>query len=149
MKNYGGIASLNGKNIKTGFQVSYLKYNMKPGRHLIHGFGYCLSYYKVRNVEGALGGLDLKYSPCLYLSNKQRGIYLSGGLILSFGPETIKHNDLYDSHFFIGPTIEENIGISISDVILLEAGLFQQKHFGSKILLSDTGYQMSVKIRIK
>ena len=47
---------------------------------------------------------------------------------------------------FLGPTFEEKVGLSIADKLLIEAGAYQIKFFGSDMLPEDIGYTLGMYI---
>ncbi|MDR3666336.1 MAG: hypothetical protein P4L35_05795, partial [Ignavibacteriaceae bacterium] len=78
-----------------------------------------------------------------------RILYFSGGFRFNFGSEQLDYgNDNKKTNYFIGATFDEAIGISISKIIFIEAGLFQIKQFGSDLLPYDFGYLMGLHFRI-
>ena len=87
---------------------------------------------------------DLRY----FLTSDKKGLYLSGGLRLAFGNEKINYGSNEETHFFFGPTLEEAIGVSINNKVLMELGAFQLKFWGSDLLPDDVGYSFGMYVRI-
>ncbi|MGA8264833.1 MAG: hypothetical protein WB779_10360 [Ignavibacteriaceae bacterium] len=148
---YVGPTYSAGKNIKYGIQFLYQRFN-KLGSHAGGGFGYLFLYYNVENpskfLKGSFVNFGYRYDLRYFLSPGNKGLYLSGGMRLAFGNEKINYGSREETHFFFGPTLEEALGVSINNRILLELGAFQLKFWGSDMLPDDVGYSFGMYIRI-
>ena len=148
-----GLAYLSGNKIVDGFQLTYQMYaNKKTSRQFQNGFGYSVSYYDIENQNAFLEGhffcFTYRYSLRYSFSQSRKGIYFGGSLRLSFGTETIQYSSNNDkTNFFIGPTLEELMGVSIAEKVFLEAGLFQIKHFGSDLLPDDVSFSVGINFK--
>jgi hypothetical protein len=148
---YVGPSYTSGNNIKFGIQFLYQRF-IKLGSHTGGGFGYLFLFYDVENPTKYLAGsfinFGYRYGLRYFLSTEKKGLYLSGGLRLSFGNEKIKYGSNEKTHLFFGPTVEEALGISINNRVLLEFGAFQLKLWGSDLLPDDVGYSFGMYVRI-
>lgn len=146
-----GGAYCSGENVNYGVQLAYQNFD-SLSTNLWGGFGYTMLYYDVENkskyLEGAFINFNYRYFLKYNLTSGSSGPYLGGGLKLSFGTETIDYYSKKETNFFIGPTLEEVLGISISNTVFLEVGAYQLKLFGSDLLPDDIGYTLGFYFRI-
>jgi len=151
-RSYLKFGILRGDKIKTGYQVAYNLYRYKRTSNLHFGVGYTANYFDLANrwdygsLEGKFMNFGLQFLARYFLTPNQKGVYLAGALFLTGGFEKIDYGYDEKENFFYGPVFTERIGLNIENRILLEAGLFQLKLFGSKLLPSDTGYKFSLGI---
>lgn len=148
-----GFNYSSGSKIKTGIHVTYQTYAAgKKDRQLLSGFGYTFSYYDVSNkdamLEGRFAGFNYKYALRYFASPSRTGLYFGAAIKLAFGSETIQYLDKKETHYFIGPTLDEIVGVSIREKVFIEAGAFQIKHFGSDLLPSDIGVSTGISFRL-
>lgn len=148
--NIGG-AYCSGENVNYGVQLAYQNFD-SLSTNLWGGFGYTMLYYDVENkskyLEGAFFNFNYRYFLKYNLTSGSSGPYIGGGLRLSFGTETIDYYSKKETNIFIGPTLEEVLGISISNTVFLEVGSYQLKLFGSDLLPDDIGYTLGFYFRI-
>ena len=97
-------------------------------------------------LEGKFINFGAQFLARYFLTPNRKGVYLAGAIFLTGGVEKINYGYDEEENFFYGPVFTERIGLNIENRILLEAGLFQLKLFGSKLLPSDMGYKLSVGI---
>lgn len=146
-----GASYSSGKNVKYGIQLLYQNYD-SLNSNISGGFGYAFTFYKVENkskyLEGSFVNFNYRYSLRYFLDRTKNGLYLLGGLKLSFGTENIDYGIKKETNFFFGPTLEEAIGISINNSVFLEFGSYQLKFFGSDLLPDDIGYLAGIYFHI-
>ena len=146
-----GVSYSVGGNVKYGFQLLYQNYDSLSSNSG-GGFGYTFLYYNVENeskyLEGSFVTFNYRYSLRYFANTTKNGFYFMGGLKLSFGTENIDYGTEKQTSFFIGPTLEEAIGISINNRVLLEFGFYQLIFFGSELLPNDIGYTVGLYFRI-
>ena len=146
-----GAAYCSGNNVNYGVQLAYQNYD-SLGSNLWGGFGYTLLYYDVENkskfLEGSFVNFNYRYFLRYHLTSGNSGPYIGAGLKLTFGTETIEYYTKKETNFFVGPTLEEVLGISISNAVFLEVGSYQLKLFGSDLLPDDIGYTIGLYFRI-
>jgi hypothetical protein len=146
-----GVSYCSGENVKYGFQLLYQNYD-SLNSNLGGGFGYTFLYYQVENktnyLEGSFVSFNYRFSLRYFVNHTKSGFYLMGGLKLSFGTENIDYGIEKQTSFFIGPTLEEAIGISINNRAMLEFGSYQLKFFGSDLLPYDIGFSVGLYFRI-
>ena len=151
-KSYLKFGILRGDKIKTGYQVAYNLYRFKRTSNLHFGVGYTANYFDLANVrdywllEGKFINFGAQFLARYFLTPNRKGVYLAGAIFLTGGVEKINYGYDEEENFFYGPVFTERIGLNIENRILLEAGLFQLKLFGSKLLPSDMGYKLSIGI---
>ena len=151
-KSYLKFGILRGDKIKTGYQVAYNLYRYKRTSNLHFGVGYTANYFDLANVrdywllEGKFINFGAQFLTRYFLTPNGKGVYLAGAIFLTGGVEKINYGYDEEENFFYGPVFTERIGLNIENRILLEAGLFQLKLFGSKLLPSDMGYKLSIGI---
>ena len=151
-KSYLKFGILRGDKIKTGYQVAYNLYRYKRTSNLHFGVGYTANYFDLANVrdywllEGKFINFGAQFLARYFLTPNRKGVYLAGAIFLTGGVEKINYGYDEEENFFYGPVFTERIGLNIENRILLEAGLFQLKLFGSKLLPSDMGYKLSIGI---
>jgi hypothetical protein len=148
-----GFQYLFGDIVNYGLLFSFQFYSPFSNPHFDGGFGYTLTYYDILNTRNYLKGSFLafggKYALRYFISPSPSGLYFSGGFRFNFGSEQLDYgNDNKKTNYFIGATFDEAIGISISKIVFIEAGLFQIKQFGSDLLPYDFGYLMGLHFRI-
>lgn len=148
-----GFNYSSGDKIRTGIHIAYQTYIAgKKDRQFLSGFGYMFSFYDILNkdamLEGSFVGFNYRYALRYYTSESRTGLYFGGAIKLAFGSESIQYGDKKETHFFIGPTFDEIVGISISEKVFIEAGAFQVKHFGSDLLPSDIGVNAGISFRL-
>ena len=148
-----GFAYLGGTNVASGLEFIYRFYKPFSNKNILGGFGYAGAFYKIVNnsnhLEGSFLSFNYLYSIKYFVNQSYKGFFLCGGLKVSFGNETINYTGGNKStHFYIGPTLEESLGVSIANKINLEFGIYQIKHFGSVLLPDDFGFDFGLNFRI-
>lgn len=146
-----GAGYCSGSNVIFGIQLAYQNYDSIK-TNFWGGFGYTFLFYDVdnksKNLEGNFINFNYRYFVRYFLASGSNGPYLGGGLKLSFGSETIDYITKKQTNFFIGPTIEEVIGIMLGNKVYLELGSYQLKLFGSDLLPDDVGFTVGFYFRI-
>lgn len=148
-----GFGYSTGGKIRTGIHVTYQAYAAgKTNGQFLSGFGYTFSLYDILNkdamLEGNFFGFNYKYTLKYFAHPSRSGPYMGVSVKLAFGSETIERGEGKATHFFIGPTIEEIVGVSISEKVFLEVSAYQLKQFGSELLPSDTGMGAGISFRL-
>ena len=146
-----GASYNSGQNVKHGIQLFYQSYD-SLNNNLWGGFGYTFSFFSIENkakyLEGSFINFNYRYSLRYFPIINRYGLYFSGALKISFGSEAIDYSSHKETNFFIGPIMEESIGISIFNKVYLEAGAYQLKFFGSDLLPDDVGYSVGILFKI-
>lgn len=143
-----------GDKITGGLQLAYHHYTaQKSSRQFQHGWGLSLSYYNIENRKDFLSGYFIggggRYGLKYFINPSRKGLYFGGAIRLTLGSEVVRVEHYWASNkeitkFFIGPTLEETIGLSISEQVFIEAGCYQIKHFGSNLLPDDIGFNAGI-----
>ncbi len=144
-----GISYYKGGKVKRGITVSYNLYRQKKHSQLQPGVGYALTQYKIINRDNFLAGQFLNFGAWIggryYFSESGRGFYIEGNIKIAAGSENIDSGLNNDERFFVGPILEEKLGINIMNIFNIETGFFQLKLAGSRLLPDDTGYNLGIR----
>jgi len=146
-----GFSYSTGNDVDYGVQLLYQKYDSLSS-NLYGGFGYSVQYIRLKDTyvlsDAFFLNYSYRYALRYYLHNQNDGLYFGGSFKLLFGSERISYLDGEDYNFFFGVTVEEAIGYSINDNVMLELGSYQIKLFNSDLLSSDVGYFFGILIGI-
>jgi hypothetical protein len=147
-----GAMYSSGDKIKTGVRVFYNMLTQKENSRMTFGFGYNLEVLSIENKNDGFTGTMLTYGGNLLLRAMLTDAPVSPfvGLqgTLTFGNETIDYGYKKESSFYFGPYVRETIGVSFDKKVFLEAGVYQIKLFGSKMLPDDIGFCAGLAVGI-
>lgn len=144
-----GVSYYEGNKVESGIDISYDLYRRRAKSQFHSGLGYALTVFKVTNMDDWLEGQFVNFGIWIggryYFSETTRGFYLEGNLKIGGGTESLDYGYEKKEKFFLGPIIEEKIGLNLFNVLYMHMGLFQVKLFGSKLLPEDTGYSLGLR----
>ncbi|HVZ42048.1 MAG TPA: hypothetical protein VHI13_22405 [Candidatus Kapabacteria bacterium] len=140
---------LTGNNIVTGVRITYGILTEKDSSDFRWGAGLSFNYSDIRNQSASLTGTFVNFGSRVmgrYFLGTHTSFYLAGAVGLVGGTESIDYGTNVESSFFIGPNVEETIGLTLNRKLFLEVGSYQLAYFGSKLLPSDVGLIAGVSI---
>lgn len=143
---------LKGDKITTGIRGGYDVLRRKTDPKAYFGVGYTFTFFDVDNKQDFLTGtffnFGARFQAQYRILEGRTSPYFAAGLGLAFGTEKISYGTREETSVFIGPAVEELIGISIQKKFSIEGGAFQLRYFGSKLLPSDAGFLVGITIGI-
>jgi len=148
----GGIMYSKGSVVKSGVRLFYNMLLQNDSSKKMLGFGYNLEVLSIDNTKDGFKGTMVTFGGNIVyrrlFSDAPTSAYVGLQGTLTFGNETIDYGTRKETSFYFGPILRETIGVTFSQKVYIEAGLFEILLIGSKLLPSDIGFTAGISFGI-